>query len=427
MKDQTAWTENMQKKVYPKLEKSTQADIAIIGGGLAGLLTAYLLTDTGKKIIVIEKDEVAMGVTSLTTAFLTQSIDIDFTDIVKSFDLEDGKDIVDSHGKAIDLIEKIVNENRIDCDFKRCSNYIYELEEKELSSLEEENDAALELGLDSKFVKGGKDLGFENAGYMEIKNQAMFHPLKFLARLAHILEERGVEIYEHTEACEITRHKDKKGVEIETAAGIVDATWAVSTVYKPFKQPLRLFFKKGMYVSYIIEGRLDLGLKEATYEDTENPYHYFRIDGDRIIIGGEDHRQDIPVDPAKNFKALHEYAEKIFPKERFTINRKWSGPILEPVDGLAFIGPLQKNDHMLYAFGFSGNGMTYSAISAMILSDCIRGTENKWHRLYRANRLPHFHALMIKGRDYTEELAKGALKNVFKNTRKNDQENSQEK
>jgi glycine/D-amino acid oxidase-like deaminating enzyme len=122
-----------------------------------------------------------------------------------------------------------------------------------------------------------------------------------------------------------------------------------------------------MYKSYVYEVRIPRGLiKEGTYEDCNNPYHYFRVDRqakyDRMIIGGEDNRKEIAVDDRKNFKALEEYLTELLKGKRYTIVRKWTGPILEPSDGLALIGKFRSVQ--LIATAFSGNGMTYSGIAA---------------------------------------------------------------
>jgi glycine/D-amino acid oxidase-like deaminating enzyme len=200
--------------------------------------------------------------------------------------------------------------------------------------------------------------------------------------------------------------------------GTVKAEWVISATYEPFGQPVGLYFKKGMYESYVFELEIPKDkIPEGIYEDMENPYHYFRIDKkgeyDRMIIGGEDHRQDIPVDDEKNFNALEEYVQETFPELEYKIIHKWDGPILEPSDGLAFIG-CHKNPRVLYAFGFSGNGMTYGGIASSIFKDTIMGNGNPYSDIYRANRLLGIKPLITKGKDYTGELIGGALKNVFK-------------
>src|SRR5690606_27255689 len=150
---------------------------------------------------------------------------------------------------------------------------------------------------------------------------------------------------------------------VKIRRGEVSTLWAVSATYQPFGQPAGLFFKKGMYVSYVLELQIPKdALKEGIYEDTQNPYHYFRVDSgsrhERMIVGGEDHLSEIPINTHKPLLVLRDYVRAHFGHLKYKIVREWSGPILEPVDGKAFIGK-HKHPRVLYAFGFSGNGMTY--------------------------------------------------------------------
>jgi glycine/D-amino acid oxidase-like deaminating enzyme len=424
------WDKGVKKENYSKLEHDhVTADVVIIGGGMAGMITAYLLSKTKKKVIVLEKNEIGHGATGLTTAFLTQSIDTDLADMASIFGREKSKQILQSHQKAIDTIEKIITENNIDCDFKRVSNYIYANSEDEIKDLEEEYKAGRELGLQISFpVKTeNKYFGFKNFGYLEIKNQGKFHPLKFIYAITNLAKKNGVEIYEQTEVKDFKTAGDSKShnfhipAVVYTDKAVVKADWVIVATYEPFNKPLKLYFKKAFYTTYVMGADLKGSkYKEGIYEDLANPYHYIRIDKTKIkgkgkyqfIAGGEDHRSDVHVGPEKNFKALSSYIQKVFPKSSYTVTHKWSGPILEPVDGLPFIGPID-HKNVLYAMAFSGNGMTYSAISAQIFSDIVRGKRNKLLHIYHADRVLALKTLMVKGRDYTGELfhaARNSLK-----------------
>jgi glycine/D-amino acid oxidase-like deaminating enzyme len=411
--DPTTWSEGYAHDPYPPLGGMKTADVVIVGGGLCGVLSAYLIAKAGKKVILLEKGTLGSGMTMCTTAFITQSLDTDPSDLIKIFTKKGAQEILSSHQEALELIEKIIKEEKIECEYSRCSNYIYANSHKDLKTLAEEGEALIDLGIEVKMVENGSDLGIPNAGYIEIKNQAKFHPLKFLLAVAKRAEKYGAQIYENSEA--LKREKTEAGMQrITTKEGVVEAEWAIIATYKPFNNPLSLFFKKGSYVSYVMELELKgLELKDGTYEDTHNPYHYFRVDGNRVIIGGEDHRQDIPVRASKNFKALREYSDSIIPRGNRTIRRRWSGIILEPVDGIASIGPIN-TEKVLYALGFSGNGMTYSGIAAMIFRNFVVGKNSDWMAIYHPRRHLKLKALALKFRDYSQELLGGALKNVRK-------------
>lgn len=378
------WPEEVKdKKNYPGLKNDLNVDIVIIGGGLTGILTAYLLSKSGKKVAVLEKEKIGEGATEYTTAFITQVIDTDIEELVDLFGKKKAKLVWESGGKAIDLIEKIVSDEKIDCDFKRCSAFIY-----------------------TSFKKN----------QTEIKNQAKFQPLKFLHTLAQKASENGVLIFEETEVLEV---KGDNPVIVKTKNSTVQSQYAVISTYQPLGHPLEFFLKMGLYTSYVLEAKIPKKkLPEAIFWDRMSPYHYFRIDPqktyDRLIIGGEDHRSELKISPEKNYQALEDYLKSIIPQIKYEITRKWAGPILETVDGLPFIGRMSRNDYHLVATGFSGNGMTYSAIAAQIFQDIILGNSNPWIPVYNPKRIPTPSQLIRKGIDYTKILYGGAIKNFFR-------------
>ncbi len=411
---ETTWKADVKMPAFPKLTGMRSADVCIIGAGLTGVLTAYHLAQMGKKVIVLEKEKVGAGATGVTTGFLTQAIDTDIQDLVEMLGEKDAKIVLDSHGKATDIIETIVKEERIDCEFVRCDNTLYAVSEQEAEGLREQYEAAKKLGADVEFVEH-PSMGFDAVAALIFHNQAKYHAMKFLAGAALAAKKAGVEIYANSEVVDIDRGEP---FTVKTKTGSVTADWAISASYQPFNQPAGLFLKKAMYLSYIYELSIPAGrIQEGMYEDCDNPYHYFRIDPldkkkDRVIVGGEDHREDVPVDQSKNLQALSSYVAKTFRDIPYKKVREWAGGVLEPIDGLAFIGHYG-HDRMLYAFGFSGSGMTYAPIASEILSHMVMGKEHPWKQVYEASRVPGGKALLIKGRDYSEEFFRGAAGNAF--------------
>lgn len=406
---QSTWQEGIAIDQFPMLQGDSDADVVIIGGGITGITTAYLLSKK-HRVVLLEKDTIGQGATGLTTAFLTQNIDTNIADLISMLGEDDAKLVFDSHANAITTLETIITQEQIDCDFMRCANYFYANDEQEMKDLTEEKKAGSTIGIPLEMR--AQKLGFKNKGHIVLPNQAKFHPLKYIAALTRILKEKGVAIYEHTEVKDV---KAGSPHTIVTDKGTVTTPFVVSATYAPLNN--KLFLKKAWYASYVIEATVPSGLiPEGIYEDNQDPYHYFRIDHfenhDRMIIGGEDHRSDIPVDSSKSFQALEDYMQKTFADISYTIVRKWRGPIIEPVDGRAFIGPL-KEKNIFYATGFSGNGMTYSIIAALMITDMINGKKNPWEDLYRASRRPALKDLAYKGRDFTKELIGGAVKNTL--------------
>jgi glycine/D-amino acid oxidase-like deaminating enzyme len=415
----TTWQRTFQMgKIYPALVGTLHTDVVVIGGGITGTTVAYLLAKAGKQVIVLEKGTVAdSSTTAYTTAFLAMDVDTSLSDLKKIFGKQHSHDVWRSGEEAISMVEKIVREEGIDCEFSRMPEYIFARTEKEWDMIATEMHEAQKANFSVELYKHGKHLPFKNNGYALLPNQAKFHPLKYVDGLRRSAEKYGAVFFEHSEAQELA---DDDHVQVTTSMGKVIATWAVIATYNPFNKPKELFGKKGTYTSYICECSIPQRiLPEGLYLDADNPYHYFRVDRgemhDRLIIGGEDHRKEIKMDPKKNYTALLEYAEKIIGASKYSVITRWNGPILETWDGLPFIGPYSKNfPHHLVATGFSGNGMTYSMIAGMILTDRILGKPNPYAVLYDPRRGYSLTALWIKGRDYIDELIHGALRNIFR-------------
>lgn len=410
------WLENFDRPEYKNFSGELETETVIVGGGITGVLTAYLLAKEGRPVVLLEKARLGEWVTDCTTGFLTQSIDTNYSDLLKIFGEEKTRLIFQSHASAIGLIEKIIIEEKIDCEFKRVTNRIFARTKKEITWLKKEEKILKSFGAQVCF-RENQDLNFPNFGYLELENQATFHPMKFLTALAKMVEELGAKIFEQSEVLKIEKQKGKW--QVETGAGKVTTKELVVATYEPFGQPWPLFFKKAMYRSYVMEFSLPAkSLPDGLYEDLNKPYHYFKIDNFdnncRVIFGGEDHRNDLKIDRSKNYRALEKHAHQIFPNQNLSLVRKWSGLILESIDGLPYIGR-DKRSGIFYGFGFSGNGLTYSSITASLIAENISGrtgTMSKYQKIYQVNRWPNLWLLMIKGRDYLSILLGGWLKNL---------------
>ncbi len=397
------------------LADSLKVDVAIVGAGITGLTAAYLLSKSGRSVVVLEKDTVGSGATSYTTGFLTQVIDTSLADAEKIWGEGVAGTVLDGHKAAIDTIEKIVKEEKIDCEFVRCSNFIYSSEPND--ELDEEYAAAKRLALPAQLLKH-PDLGFEAQGALEIENQAKIHPLKYLKGLTDIITASGVKIFEHTCIRDI-----ESGSLLYTDNGIIKAKEILFATHIPFEQPPGLFFRKATYLTYVLELQIPKNaLADGTYEDMKNPYHYFRVDNmkdrARVIVGGEDHRKDIPMPTKKNEQALEAFVKETFGHLRYTIVNRWNGPILEPSDGLPMIGPYEYKN-TFYASGFSGNGLTYGTLAALMFADHVEERDNPWREIFNPNRLPYFKGLFFKARDYTQEFWNGAVKNTLRRSERN--------
>lgn len=396
---------------FPQLLSTKKCDVVIIGAGLTGILCAYWLSKKGKNVIVLESEKVLTGATAYTTAFVTAVLDTDISDLIKAMGREKTKMLWESASKAIDFFEAIISNEKINCDFVRCTSYMYSNTEKESDDLTKEFQAMAKIGIDCRY-KRLSYLSFLHDSYIEIYNQAKLHPVKFLQPLVVAAQNYNTIFFEKSKVESIT--SSLSNFCVQTEHGKIYADYVVTATYKPFNNPNQLLFKTGKYISYIITFKLPYKIPDGIYEDMQLPYHYFRIDNNSkacsVMLGGEDHRAEIPISPQKSYNSLKHYAEKIFGTE-ISIEKKWSGSILEPTDGIALIGPYKKSE--LVATGFSGNGFIYSAIAAQMFDDYISGRKNDYSNLYDPKRIPSFKNLAVKGRDYSKEFWNGVIKKLF--------------
>ena len=401
------------------LRGALTADAVIIGSGLSGVTAAYLLAKAGKDVVLLTDETIADSTSAYTTGFITENIDTALGDLEKMFGEKRARMIWQSGRDAIKHIEATVKREGIECEFVRCPSYIYATDADEWKSLQKETERAKALGFKA-YARQDDRLPFKNGGYMELPNQAKFHALKYLVGLREGARKYGARIFDNSKAKKIERKGDRYVV--RTQSGSVTAAYIFVATYYPFNNPIQLFAHTGGYITYVIESNISRGrLPEAMYQDSKNPYHYFRVDRmkthDRLIVGGEDHRREIKMDPRKNFKFLMDFMSKLLPDEKLVTKIKWKWGVIESIDGLPLIGPLADDDTQFVATGFSGTGMTMSRIAAEMFTDFVLGRKSKLSELFDPRRIPTPRQLATKGADYIGEFFGGAVKNMIRKPR----------
>ncbi len=414
---ESTWVDTFEPKQYPALTKNIIVDAAIIGGGITGTTAAYFLAKAGVKVALIDKGHLADSVTAYTTAFVRYIMDSRLTELTELFGETKAKGVWRSSQEAVAMVSKNVATEKIDCEYTQVPFYKYANTVEEWKELEEDVKLAHNYGFS---LEKKKDSGIKpkNVGYFLVKDQAKFHPLNYLNALRAKAVEAGALIFEGTEAKEVS---GVDPVVIKTKKGRISAQSVLIATYDPFNKPKELFAHKGIYTTYVLEMQVPHGvIPEALYEDGENPYHFLRVDPgtdgyDRVILGGEDHRHELPFDPQKAYTALEQYFERILPGVRYDITRSWSGPIIETIDGLPYIGTYdEKNPHLFVATGFSGSGMTFGTLAGHMFSEFAQGRPVPWHDLYDPRRRTTVHQFWEKGKDYVDEFMSAYAKNIFK-------------
>lgn len=384
------WTDTVQINSRPKLNKNTEADVCVVGAGIAGLTTAYLLGRSGKSVIVLDDGPIGGGMTGRTTAHLVTALDDRYFELEDLHGEETSRLAAQSHASSIDEVERIVTEEKIDCEFERIDGYLIVPPNESKRILDKELVAAHRAGLAHLEIVDQVPFDFYDTGKaLRFPRQAQFHPLKYLAGLADAIERDGGYIYNRSHASQIEGGNDAF---VETSDGFkVTADALVVATNTPVNDLFSIHTKQAAYLTYVIGAKVPKGsVPSFLLWDTPTPYHYVRVerglDFDVLISGGEDHKSGQKDDANARFAALERWTRTRFPMMEDIVYR-WSGEVMEPADGLAFIGrnPLDA-DNVFIATGDSGNGMTHGTIAGMLISDLIFGIRNEWEKIYDPSR-----------------------------------------
>jgi glycine/D-amino acid oxidase-like deaminating enzyme/nitrite reductase/ring-hydroxylating ferredoxin subunit len=371
---------------YEPLSGNAEADVAILGAGITGLTAALQLVAAGRSVIVLERDRVGTGETGYTTAHLTQVLDIRYKEIEGKFGKDAARLVAESKRTAIDEIGQIAATLRIACAYERVDGYLYSEAPAEVGMLEEETEAARRAGLEAEIARS-VPLPFRTAAGMRVRNQAQIHPIVFVRGIAAYLSQHGTRIHERTVAREV---HDGEPCRVVTDSGELRARDVIVAAHVPISNRVLLHTKIAAYRSYLIAARVKRGTAPAgLFWDTQTPYHYIRSHSTThttyVIVGGEDHKTGGEAETEERYLRLDEYTRARLDVER--ISYRWSGQIIEPVDGLPYIGRNAMSSHLHVATGYSGNGMTFGALAGSMLADQILGRPNKYSKLYAATRV----------------------------------------
>jgi glycine/D-amino acid oxidase-like deaminating enzyme/nitrite reductase/ring-hydroxylating ferredoxin subunit len=379
----------------PPLSRSRTADVCVIGAGIAGLSAAYQLARAGRSVVVLDDGPIGGGQTGRTTAHLSHAMDVQYQAIRRLHGEQGARLAAESHTAAIDEIERIAREEDIACDFERVPGHLFVPRDESPTVLEREREAAHAAGLTRvELLPVTPELGAEAGPCLRFPDQAQFHPLRYLAGLAAAIERHGGHIFTqvHAEAVETegATHRVTTGGRAGVTAGAVIAATNV-----PILGPQTLHAKQAAYLSYVIGARVPAGaVAHGLYWDTEDPYHYVRVQRpapsaahEILIVGGEDHKTGQADDAAKRYHALEEWARARFPTIE-DVEFRWSGQVMNSLDGLAFIGRASEDEPDVYlATGDTGMGMTHGTIAGMLLRDLVLRRDNPWRALYDPSRL----------------------------------------
>jgi glycine/D-amino acid oxidase-like deaminating enzyme/nitrite reductase/ring-hydroxylating ferredoxin subunit len=394
---------------YPRLTRDDLVvDVAVVGGGITGITAALLLKLAGKKVALLEARRVGSGVTAGTTGHLTEAIDTRYHELEKRFGEDEAALVASSSRAAIEQVAHLDARFETRCRFERLPGYLYTERAEEKSALDEELDCMRRAGL--AVAASEVPLPLPVRAGIRLDNQAQFHPLKYASALARRIPGDGSHVFELTRVHNVDEGEPCR---LHVAKGpSLRAAKVILATHTPLNQAV-LQTKVAQYRSYVVSGSVERA-PEGLFWDTDDPYHYvraYRGDGTtELIVGGEDHKTGIEEHSDPPFERLTAYAAKLGLK---TPRFRWSSQVVEPVDGLPFIGKNAQAEHVYVATGFSGNGLTFGTLAAMILRDACLGASNPYAELYDPGRLKPFTKLssfLAENVDFPLHLLSDALK-----------------
>ncbi|TVP83687.1 MAG: FAD-dependent oxidoreductase [Alkalicoccus sp.] len=381
------WREK-ELQSFPALDKDVDAEVCVIGGGIAGVTTAFVLARRGFRTALIDAGQMGGGATGYTTAKVTSQHGAGYASILDTFGEDKAALYYDAQEDAIAWTERMCRKLDIDCGFERRPAILYAETEEGSRLLDKEAEAYQKLGLDGKLTEK-HELPFPVKKALMMHDQAQFHPVCFLAKLLRYLEVENMPVYEHTRAVDIKRGERP---EVITENGhTITADHVVMATHYPFKDLYSLYAAR-LHVerSYVVAVELNEKVPRGMYLNAESPKRSMRQTPgpggrDFLLIGGEGHTSGQKTDTMENYQRLLDYAARHFNVRG--AHYRWSAQDISTLDGLPYIGPMTPGKKDVYiATGFAKWGMTGGIAAAHVIADGIQGRRNPYASLFTPSR-----------------------------------------
>lgn len=361
-KNKSIWYQDVKITERPALKEDIRVEAAVIGGGLTGILTAFLLKEAGIQAVVLEADRIGSGQTGRTTAKITLQHSLCYQKLIKEVGFNTAAAYAAGNREGLNGYKKLIHQHHIDCEYRSCSSILYT--KKDIEALENEALAASKLGISCRLAQE-TELPFPVTGALVFDDQATFHPLLFLSQISQKLN-----IYEHTKVTAIENHT------LITAQGRVTADNIIFACHYPFINiPGYYFLRMHQERSYVaaVKGTPPLS---HLYYGIDHDGISLRQSGDYLLVGGQGHRTGINS-LGNRYERLIAAAEELYPG--CEAEECWSAQDGMPLDNIPYIGQLSKKTPNIYvAAGFKKWGMTHAMAAAMIIRDSILKKENPW-------------------------------------------------
>ncbi|WP_026906498.1 FAD-dependent oxidoreductase [Paucisalibacillus globulus] len=407
------WRDNIDFPSFPKLEESIKADVGIVGGGIVGITAAYLLSKQNVKVALIDAGVILNGTTGHTTAKITAQHDIIYDEFIKHFGEDKTKLYFHAQMEAKAFIEKTIQELNIDCDFSEQDAVIYTNSDEYITQLENEKKAYDQLDIEGELTDS-VSLQVPHKKALIMKNQAQFHPLKFLKVLAEESMKNGALIFENTTAIDVEYNKHPAIITREGHR--IVCRYIIEASHFPFYDgqgfyPTRMYAERAYALAIKAKKKFPGGM----YISAETPTRSLRsamLDGEEVwIIVGEKHKTGQGKSTIEHYQALLDFAEEHLGIEE--VLYRWSTQDLTTLDKLPYIGRVSEAEEAVFvATGFRKWGMSNGIVAAKILTDLISEKNSPYADLYTPSRFqadPSLRKFVRTNADVAKHLIKGKL------------------
>lgn len=401
-----------------KLTGDLQVDVTIVGGGITGITSAYVLAKEGYQVVLIDAGMIFNGTTGHTTAKITAQHDLIYAELMSHFGQEQAKLYYEAACEAQNFIKNTISELQIECEYQEEDAYIYATDASDIAKIEQEALAYEKLGIDGGITQT-IELPLPIKSALVMNSQAQFHPLAYLKRLVAEFLKMGGEIYERTVALDIIEGKQPTVVTKE-GHRIISEHVIIATHF-PFYDGLGegAYFSR-MYPerSYVLAVKMKQNFPKGMYLSAGDPKRSLRsvtIGGEQyVLLGGESHKTGQGISTIQHYEALVQYGKEYFGLKE--IAYRWSAQDLVTLDKVPYIGRLTKTDSNIFvATGYRKWGMTNSTVAALLFKDLIKAKENPYEVLYSPSRFvaePSIKQFLKANADVAKHFVRGKLEIV---------------
>ncbi len=407
------WTDSTVLPKFPQLDNDIHVDAVIVGGGITGITSAYLLANKGLKVAIVEADKLLNGTTGHTTAKVTAQHDLIYDELITNMGISKARLYYEANMEALNFIKKTIDQHQIDCDFSTQDAYMYATTEEYEQKIQKEAKAYEKLNIDGELVDTiPLEIKVKNALIM--KNQAQFHPLKYLKHLVQNITEKGGLIFENTVAVNV--ETGTRPTVLTRDGGRVTADYVLACSHFPFYEGLGLYSTR-MYAdrSYVLAAKPKSKFPGGIFISADKPTRSLRsvtINGEEmVLIVGESHKTGQGIDTMKHYEALETFGQQTFGLE--TIPYRWSAQDLTTLDKVPYIGAITSGQpNILIATGYRKWGMSNGTAAALLLCDTVLGEKSKFQKLYTPSRFyvnPSLKNFFVENANVVSHLIKGKL------------------